>query len=98
MAWLFGSGLLVLAATQVQAQANCAPRHLVIERLATGFGETRQSVGLGSSGQVVEVFASPVTGTWTITVTLPDGTTCLVASGEAFQNLAEALPPAGDPA
>ena len=98
MTWLFSFGLLALGATQVQAQGNCAPRQMVIDRLAEGFGETRQSMGLGSSGQVVEVFASDATGSWTITVTLPDGTTCLVASGEGFQNLAEALPPPGDPA
>lgn len=96
--WLFGFGILALAASQVQAQSNCAPRDMVIERLASGYGETRQSLGLGSSGQLVEVFASAETGTWTITVTLPSGMTCLVASGESFQALAEALPPAGDPA
>ena len=41
---------------------------------------------------MVEVFASRDTGTWTITVTRPSGLTCLVASGQAFETLAEALP------
>jgi hypothetical protein len=45
----------------------------------------------------VEVFASAETGTWTITVTNATGTTCLVASGQAFERLAETLPtPAED--
>nr|WP_240789556.1 hypothetical protein [Pseudooceanicola onchidii] len=71
----------------------CAPRDVVLERLATTYGETRQSIGLGPNNQMVEVFASDATGTWTITVTKATGVTCLVASGQAFETLAEALPP-----
>ena len=91
---------LILAAAAVSflafpafAQSNCAPREMVVARLATGYGETRQGLGLGSGGQVVEIYASLDTGTWTITVTLPSGMTCLVASGEGYENLSEALPP-----
>ena len=93
-----GLGLMVLAAQQISAQTqaqgnrNCAPRPVVLERLADGFGETRQSIGLGTQGTVVEVFASDETGTWTITVTMPTGVTCLIASGQSFETLAEALP------
>jgi hypothetical protein len=49
-------------------------------------------MGLGANNAVVEVFASEETGTWTITVTMPSGLTCLVASGQSFETLAEALP------
>ena len=92
-----GLGFLALASHQVAAEQtrNCAPRAAVVDRLATGYGETRQSIGLGSQGSVMEVFASEDTGTWTITVTLPSGMTCLVASGQSFEELAEALPPKG---
>lgn len=92
-----GLGIMALAASQVGAQQtnNCAARHVVVERLSIGYGETRQSIGLGAHGAVVEVFASPETGTWTITVTTPDGTTCLIASGQSFETLAKALPPQG---
>ena len=51
---------------------------------------------LGAQGAVVEVFASESSGSWTITVTFPNGATCLVASGQAYEELAEALPPTGD--
>ena len=77
---------------------NCAPRDAVVDRLASGYGETRQSMGLGANNQVIEVFASEETGTWTITVTSAQGVTCLVASGQAFEPLAEALPAKGDDA
>ena len=55
-------------------------------------------MGLAARGSVVEVFASDETGTWTITVTNPAGVTCLVASGQSFEALAEALPPEGNDA
>lgn len=95
-------GLMALGAHQVHGQTgqparNCAPRPMVLERLADSYGETRQSIGLGSNNSVIEVFASPSTGSWTITVTMPDGLTCLVAAGSAFERLDEILP-AGDPA
>ncbi len=95
-----GLGVMVLAAGQVAAQTsrNCAPREMVLERLADKYGETRQSIGLGAQGAVVEVFASVDTGTWTITVTTPAGMTCLVASGQSFETLAEALPATGNDA
>ena len=87
----------LLLGTAAQAQ-NCAPRDVVVERLADWFGESRQSIGLGTNNAVIEVFASSDTGTWTITVTSVQGLTCVLAAGQAFETLAEALPPAGDDA
>ena len=77
---------------KAQQRPNCAPREVVVTRLAEGYGETRQSVGLGANNAMIEVFASDKTGSWTITVTTPNGLTCLVASGQSFEEVAEALP------
>lgn len=82
----------ILTLPTLAAAATCAPRDVVVDRLAKTYGETRQSIGLGPNNQMVEVFASDTTGTWTITVTKATGVTCLVASGQAFETLAEALP------
>ncbi|OUS22501.1 hypothetical protein [Litorivita pollutaquae] len=92
--------IAALAANGAAAQTrqSCGPREVVVERLASGYGETRQSIGLGTNNQLVEVFASDESGTWTITVTMPSGITCLVASGQAFEELAEALPAEGNDA
>jgi len=65
--------------------ANCAKRVEMVEKLNTHFGETRQSIGLTPGGQALEVFAHPETGTWTILLTLPNGTSCIMASGHAYQ-------------
>lgn len=87
------AALFVALTTDVSAQArNCGPRELVVARLAEKFKESRQSMGLGANNQVMELFASDETGSWTITVTMPNGLTCLVASGQAFEPLTEALP------
>lgn len=81
--------LLTLFASPAGAQTNCAPRPVVIERLADRYGESRRSIGLGANNAVVEVFASDETGTWSITVTSPNGLTCLVASGQAYEAFQE---------
>lgn len=92
---LTAAAAIYLAATSgasAQNNRNCGPREAVIDRLAHGYGETRQSMGLGANNAVVEVFASKETGTWTITVTTPHGLTCLVASGQSYEPVTEALP------
>lgn len=84
--------LMTATATAASAQGrNCAPRDVVVERLAEKYGESRQSIGLGGQGMVMETFASLDSGTWTITVTMPNGLTCLMASGQSYEVLAEAL-------
>ena len=95
-----GVGALALTAPLAHAQQsnNCAQRDMVVERLASKYGESRQSIGLGSNNAVVEVFASLDTGTWTITVTMPTGMTCIVAAGQAFETLAEAPATVGNDA
>jgi len=95
-----GLGLMVLAAQQVSAQnpRNCAPRPVVLERLTEEYGESRHSIGLGADNVVVEMFASANTGSWTIIATLPDGMTCLIASGQSFETLAQTRPQPGSDA
>jgi hypothetical protein len=89
---------LLIGTTAASAQGrNCGPREIVVERLSAGYGETRQSMGLGANNSVIEVFASDETGSWTITVTQPTGLMCLVASGQHYTELQENLPPKGEP-
>lgn len=102
MSWGVGLWLcLVWLATAVQAETMlCAERTAIVDRLAEVYGETRQAIGLASPREIVEVFASGETGSWTIIVTRPDGTTCLMAAGEHFETIEGAPLPAalGDPA
>lgn len=95
-----GACLLALAADPVKAQgqARCAPRDIMIARLAERYGETRQAIGLGGPDTVMELFAAPATGSWTITVTTANGLTCLMAAGQAFESLSDPLPAKGNDA
>ncbi len=74
-----------IASPTLAQGASCADRNLIVERLAKKYGETRQSAGLNQNNGMVEVFASDDTGTWTILVTMPNGMSCLMAAGKAWQ-------------
>lgn len=89
--------LALTPAAHAQGDEECASRENVVAYL-TGeeYGETLQSMGLNTNG-VVELYANPETGTWTIIVTSPEGVTCPVGAGESWQNVAP-LEPQGDPA
>ena len=73
----------------------CGQRDQIVGHLRTRFGEEVRATGLAGPTRIVEVFASDATGSWTITVTSVDGTTCLMASGQNYQ--ATAPQPPGDP-
>lgn len=101
IATLTGAALLMatpLLAAPALAQQNCAQRDQILDRLTSKYGESRQSIGLAPNTGVVEVFASTETGTWTILMTTPNGVTCLIASGQAFETLAEMAVAKGDDA
>lgn len=89
---------LILAAHTGQAAPQCAPRDNVVATLAGQFGETRRGMGIAANNGVVEMFASEKSGSWTITVTMPNGTTCLLATGDAFEATHDTLPAQGAPA
>jgi hypothetical protein len=85
-ALILAAALAVLPVASV-AQGNvCGEREMIVQRLLEQYGETRQSMGLQRNSGVVEVFASTESGTWTILITLPNGMTCLVAAGEAWES------------
>ena len=81
-----------------QSLGQCAKRDIVLGQLAERYGETRRGLGIAANNSVMEMFAAADTGTWTITVTMPNGMTCLVASGQGFEAMADELPAKGSPA
>jgi hypothetical protein len=89
--------LAIAAPVFAQTLRHCAPRAAVLERLQSKYGETRQAYGLVANGSMMEVFADADSGSWTVTVTMTNGVTCLLASGADYEALTEALPPQGDP-
>jgi len=76
-------GGLILAGAS-HAQSVCGERSRMVEYIFNEYQEEPTSLGITSSGNVVELFTSSE-GSWTILVTYPDGRTCLVGSGESWE-------------
>ena len=96
VAWLLGLAALLalILSTEVQAQQNlkCKPRPEALQTLGQQYGEAPTGMGLsdknpldGKQG-VVELYLSDK-GTFTITLTLPNGMMCLVISGENWEDV-----------
>jgi anti-sigma factor RsiW len=74
------------AQTLAPAQ-QCDQRAKVIGHLAQKYKEAPVAIGVTSSGGMVEVLTTNDGGTWTIILSSPNGTSCLVAAGEGWRAL-----------
>ena len=74
------------AQTQPQAQ-QCDQRARVLGHLAQKYKEAPVAIGVTSTGGMVEVLTTGDGGTWTIILSNPNGTSCLVAAGEGWRAL-----------
>ena len=92
------AGLCLIPQATLAQSNQCAPRESLVAHLTEKYGETRQGVGLAGPETMMEVYASPDTGTWTITMTMADGVMCMVASDQGYERLTEELPAKGEPA
>lgn len=88
----FGFFIALLMALPLAAADHCATRAVLVQRLAAHYGETRQAVRVTGDSVMLEIFASPATGSWTIVRTARDGPSCLVAAGRGFDRLRRAMP------
>ncbi len=77
--------MLVVAADHATAQAVCAERAELASRLENRYTEFPRALGLASNGTVFELFTSRK-GTWSLLVSHPNGRSCLVATGEAWES------------
>lgn len=89
---------MLAAADIAHGAPQCDSRDTVTALLADRYGETRRAVGIAGQSAVMELFAADATGTWSITMTLPDGRMCLLASGSNYESVTKALPKTGNPA
>ena len=76
----------VFLSTLASAQdPSCRPHDEMAFFLAEGWGESLQSIGIDGAGAIVEVFASPETGSWTLVLSKPGDLSCIVASGSDWE-------------
>lgn len=85
---LFACAMMVgtLPLSSAHAQVQCASRMDVVKVLAAKYQESPRAFGLINEKAMMEIFTSPK-GTWTLIVTHDNGLTCVVASGEAWDEM-----------
>ena len=66
-------------------QMSCSQRTDVLTQLGTKYKEAPSAIGLANNGGLIEVLTSDDGSTWTIILSMPNGTSCLLAAGENWQ-------------
>jgi len=90
---------LFCLATPAFAQESpvCTDRGTVLGHLASEYSEAPVGMGIANNGGVIEILSSKSGKSWTIILTMPNGTTCMIAAGESWENLPQRVtlgPPA----
>ena len=76
---------LVLASSTALAQVSCNQRDKIIDWLGAKYKEAPVAAGINNKGALIEVLSSEDGATWTILLTAPNGTSCIVETGQAWQ-------------
>ena len=63
----------------------CTSYDELAHQLGDRYKEAPVSAGLQANGNVLQVFASAETGTWTILSTAPTGLSCVMAVGKSWE-------------
>lgn len=85
MALVFGAAAL---APPAMAQGiACISRDVLVEKLTNNFNEEPKGGGLQSSRQLLEIWTSDSTGSFTVFITRPDGQSCVVATGQNWMGM-----------
>jgi len=95
------SALLLMPMVSVVGSAlaedvPCGNKTDVAKLLDDRYGETPISNGLQGNGELMQVYASPETGTWTMVTTTAQGVSCVVATGQRWSD-GDSSAPQGSP-
>ena len=77
----------VLAEPARAQQPACTNRADVVNHLAQKYAEAPIAMGLANNGGVIEVLSSKTGDSWTIIITMPNGTACMIAAGENWESV-----------
>jgi hypothetical protein len=94
---LLVAALSALAPAAALAGTDAPPMRLpcfsyaeVARQLKGTYEEAPVSLGLQANGNLLQVFNSAKSGSWTIVSTSPDGMACILAAGRSWENLTQA--------
>jgi hypothetical protein len=77
---------IATASLPAQAQTLCNTRTKIVAQLIDKYGEVSNGIGMQSASQVIEVWSSQKTGSWTIIASRADGVSCILATGQGWTN------------
>ena len=80
-------GVAPSASAQSPAPASCATHAEFAKGLDSRYAEAPIGMGLASNGGVIELFSTGDRSTWTLVMTMPNGTSCALAAGQAWENI-----------
>jgi hypothetical protein len=83
---LAAAAMITSAVVAPAAAAQCGPRSALLEHLSKQFKEEPRALGLVGSAGVLEIYVSSH-GSWTLLITSPGGTACIMAAGESWEEL-----------
>lgn len=87
-------GVLAAGPPAAEAQILCGERARIVGQLERIYGEARKGMGLAGRQALFELWVAETTGTWTILATRANGTTCIMAAGDHWQDEPRAFTPA----
>jgi hypothetical protein len=97
---LFASALIAGAATALPPDAMalgvCGKREVIVGKLKYQLGEVRVDGAAASPSSFYEFFASQSTRTWTILLSGVNGVSCVVATGQDWQQPVQTASPTQD--
>lgn len=92
------AALMLTASPAVQpVEMVCAEREALLSSLLKEYKEAPRELGLANNGSVVELLTTRDGKTWTMLMTRPDGTACVIAAGEAWDSIPAQLAASGEP-
>lgn len=85
-----GVATAMLAGLAIQpVNSVCAERQALLASLNREYSENPTALGLANNGSVLELLTTRDGKTWTLLMTKPDGTSCVVAAGEAWETVSQ---------
>lgn len=93
---IVGALTVLLIAGPAWAQQACDTRANVMNHLGQKYSETQVGVGVANNGGLVEIMTTQNGSTWTMTMTMPNGMTCLMAAGEKWEDAPQVVSAPGE--
>ncbi|MDT8326083.1 MAG: hypothetical protein RQ750_01680 [Roseovarius sp.] len=86
-ALIFGAAALAPPEPAHAQGLTCLARDALVERLEDRYHEQLAGGGLRNPQQLLEVWTSSESGSFTVFITRPDGVSCIVATGQHWNSV-----------